>query len=177
MQIGALSFRPYIYNTNTLGAASMSSISPIDEDLLSSKTDYSSLTDESLNENPLRKGETGNFMDVLAMQMQMGRMNASRLMVQLEETSSSEEDFLQNMDQLQDDLMQEAVGTKDAETIAFELTEDVGNLTMDGAVADMPEETFNMREDAAQISEMLFQRNLFQMQRAAMAYQTGGFFM
>lgn len=81
MQIGALSFRPYIYNTNTLSRASLSRISGIqEEDLTSSKTDYSSLTDMSLNENPLKPGETLNFDAVLEEQMQMSRMNQSRVM-------------------------------------------------------------------------------------------------
>lgn len=81
MQIGALSFQPYIYNTNTLSRASLSRISGIqEEDLTSSKTDYSSLTDMSLNENPLNPGETLNFDDILEEQMQMSRMNQSRVM-------------------------------------------------------------------------------------------------
>lgn len=81
MQIGALSFRPYIYNTNTLSRASLSRISGIqEEDLTSSKTDYSSLTDMSLNENSLKPGETLNFDAVLEEQMQMSRMNQSRVM-------------------------------------------------------------------------------------------------
>lgn len=80
MRIGSLSFRPYIYNTNTLSGSSLSRVSSIGDDLLKSKTDYSSLTNEGLNENPLRKGQTLNFVDVLGKQMQMGRMNASRIM-------------------------------------------------------------------------------------------------
>lgn len=86
MQIGALSFQPYIYNTNTLSRASLSRISGIrEEDLTSSKTDYSSLTDMSLNENPLKPGETLNFDDILEEQMQMSRMNQSRVMQPLPE--------------------------------------------------------------------------------------------
>lgn len=81
MQIGALSFRPYIYNTNTLSRASLSRISGIqEEDLTSSKTDYSGLTDAGRNVNPLKPGETSNFEEVLAKQMHMGQMNASRIM-------------------------------------------------------------------------------------------------
>ncbi|MDD6492131.1 MAG: hypothetical protein PUG54_07910 [Firmicutes bacterium] len=80
MQVGALSFRPYVYNTNTVSAKSLSKVSSIGDDLLASKTDYSSLTDESLNENPLKKGQTANFVDILDMQMQIGRMNAARIM-------------------------------------------------------------------------------------------------
>lgn len=80
MQVGALSFRPYIYNTNILSGSSLFKISSIGDDLLNTKTDYSALTDESLNVNPLKKGQTANFVDILEMQMQMGKMNASRIM-------------------------------------------------------------------------------------------------
>lgn len=80
MQVGALSFRPYIYNTNILSGSSLFKISSIGDDLLNTKTDYSALTDERLNVNPLKKGQTANFVDILEMQMQMGKMNASRIM-------------------------------------------------------------------------------------------------
>lgn len=80
MQVGALSFRPYIYNTNILSGSSLFKISSIGDDLLNTKTDYSALTDESLNVNSLKKGQTANFVDILEMQMQMGKMNASRIM-------------------------------------------------------------------------------------------------
>lgn len=88
MQVGAISFQPYIYNTNALSARSLSRIESIGDDLLTSKTDYSSLTDESLNENPLRKGQTANFVDVLGRQMQMSRMNAARVMKPAEEPAA-----------------------------------------------------------------------------------------
>lgn len=88
MQVGAISFQPYIYNTNALSARSLSRIESIGDDLLTSKTDYSSLTDESLNENPLRKGQTANFVDVLGRQMQMSRMNAARVMKPAEESAA-----------------------------------------------------------------------------------------
>ncbi len=79
MRIGAAGFQPYIYNTNYLNPGSLGRVSAIGDDLLKSKTDYSELLDESLNENPLRKGETSNFEDIFQMQFQKGRMNASRL--------------------------------------------------------------------------------------------------
>lgn len=79
MQIGALSFRPYIYNTNMLNSRSLSKVSSIGDDLLASKTDFSALTEEGLNENPLKRGQSVNFVDILDRQMQMGRANASRL--------------------------------------------------------------------------------------------------
>lgn len=81
MQIGALSFQPYIYNTNRLNSASLSKVNGIDDaDLTSAKTDYSDLTDMSLNENPLRRGETSNYVDVLAEQMSMSERNEARIM-------------------------------------------------------------------------------------------------
>lgn len=83
--LGAMDFRPFIYNTNRLNGNSLRKIAPIGKDLVSSKTDFSGLTDEDLNENPLRRGQTANFMDVWNKQMQTGRLNASRIMKPMEE--------------------------------------------------------------------------------------------
>lgn len=83
--IGSQVYQPYIYNTNTLSGNSLSKINPIGHDLLSSKTDFSGMTEEQETLNPLKRGETSNFADVLAMQMQMGRMNADRIMKPAEE--------------------------------------------------------------------------------------------
>lgn len=95
MRIGAVGFQtyqPYIYNTNTLSRNSLSKVKPID-DLLSSGTDFSGMTDEEQqNLNPLRRGETVNFADVIAMQMQMGRMNADKIMKPAEEEAQPAED-------------------------------------------------------------------------------------
>ena len=84
MQVGAISAAmpmPYVYNTNTINRASMNKISPIEDDLLEAKTDFSGLTEEE-NINPLAPGETKNFADVLEMQFQMGAQNAARLGLQ-----------------------------------------------------------------------------------------------
>lgn len=93
MRIGAVGFQtyqPYIYNTNTVSGNSLSKVKPIGDDLLSSKTDFSGMTDEEQqNLNPLRRGETANFADVIAMQMQMGRMNADKIMKPAEESVSN----------------------------------------------------------------------------------------
>ena len=92
MRIGAVSFQtyqPYIYNTNTVSGNSLSRVKPISDDLLSSKTDFSGMAnEEQQNLNPLRRGETVNFADVIAMQMQMGRMNADKIMKPAEESVS-----------------------------------------------------------------------------------------
>lgn len=88
MRIGALGvmdFRPYIYNTNRLSGNSLSKIASIGKDLTSAKTDFSALTDEDLNENPLRRGQTVNFKDVWNKQMQTAKLSAARIMKPMEE--------------------------------------------------------------------------------------------
>lgn len=77
MTIGAVSFQPYVYNVNAISPASMNKLSGISNDVLDKKTDFSGLVE---NENPLRKGQTLNFQDMLEMQMQRGRSNAARIM-------------------------------------------------------------------------------------------------
>lgn len=83
MQIGSVSFRPYVYNTNAVSSASMNKISAIGKDALAGKTDVSALTSQEAKNsevmNPLKRGETLDFAGILQMQMQMSRMNADRL--------------------------------------------------------------------------------------------------
>ncbi|HAG69671.1 MAG TPA: hypothetical protein DCL38_06835 [Lachnospiraceae bacterium] len=83
MQVGAVGagyYQPYVYNTNSLDRASMNRVQGIGDDLLTSKTDFSALTDDGKqNVNPLKRGETADFAGIMDMQMQMSRMNASRL--------------------------------------------------------------------------------------------------
>lgn len=79
MNIGAISFQPYIYNTNYLSRASLNKVNAISDDLVSAKTDYSGLVEEQSNQNPLRRGETLDFAGILQQQLQMGRANAARL--------------------------------------------------------------------------------------------------
>lgn len=91
MRIGSIGFQtyqPYIYNTNTLSRNSLSRVKPIGDDLLASGTDFSGMTEEEENLNPLRKGETLHFADVIAMQMQMGRMNADKIMKPADKAAS-----------------------------------------------------------------------------------------
>ena len=84
--IGAVMYRPYIYNVNSVSASSMNRVKPIGDDVAKApSTDYSALYDEGENINPLRKGETKNFADVLASQMAMSRLHAERLMPQAAE--------------------------------------------------------------------------------------------
>lgn len=95
--VSALSFRPYVYNANTVNAASMNRLSRISDDVLDKKIDYSELTDESLNENPLKKGQTLNFQDMLDMQMRRGQNNAVRIMKPVSAVQEAEETAAQSM--------------------------------------------------------------------------------
>lgn len=81
MTIGAISFQPYVYNVNAISQASMNKLSRISDNVLDKKTDFSGLVE---NENPLKKGQTLNFQDMLEMQMQRGRNNAARVMKPME---------------------------------------------------------------------------------------------
>lgn len=83
--IGSAGFNPYIYNTNRVSSASMNRVKRVEEDVTQPSTDYSALTDDSLNTNPLKRGESANFADILESQMAMSRMNAARVMVPFEE--------------------------------------------------------------------------------------------
>lgn len=115
MRINALNFQPYIYNTNYLNRNSLNKVSAISDDLLSSKTDFSELTNEDLNENPLRKGETANFAEVIQMQFQTGQQNAARFIRPAQE----QEAFSQNMISAQNpNKMQRAIEAYQANMIA-----------------------------------------------------------
>ncbi|MCQ2082213.1 MAG: hypothetical protein MJZ11_11185 [Lachnospiraceae bacterium] len=85
MGIGAIGFQPYIYNTNTINRASMNRVKPVEDDVTKASTDYSALTDNSQNVNPLKRGESANFVDILESQMAMSRQNAARLLVPSDE--------------------------------------------------------------------------------------------
>ena len=80
MRIGAVGASPYVYNTNAVSSASLNKIQGIGSDTTASRSDFSGLTETAVNENPLKMGETKNFVDVMEMQLQMGRMNAARVM-------------------------------------------------------------------------------------------------
>lgn len=79
--VGAYSYTPYIYNTNTVNRASLNKISGIGEDLLDTKTDFGALTSQETT-NPLKRGESLDFAGIIGMQMQMSRMNASRVLTE-----------------------------------------------------------------------------------------------
>ncbi|MDE6881480.1 MAG: hypothetical protein K2P48_00005 [Lachnospiraceae bacterium] len=82
--MNAVSFRPYVYNANTVNSASMNKLSRISDNVLDKKIDYNELTDESLNENPLKKGQTLDFQGMLDRQMRRGQNIAARIMRPME---------------------------------------------------------------------------------------------
>ena len=84
--IGAYSYQPYVFNTNTVSSASMNKLSKISDDVLDKKIDYSELADESKNVNPLKKGQTLDFQSMLDMQMRRGQNNAERIMKPAQDT-------------------------------------------------------------------------------------------
>lgn len=88
--LGAYGFQPYVYNTNAVSSASMNKLSKISDDVLDKKIDYSELADESKNVNPLKKGQTLDFQEMLQMQMQRGQNNAARIMKPSEQTKEEE---------------------------------------------------------------------------------------
>ena len=93
MQIGALSaiqFTPYVYNANRISRASMNKISAIPEDVTKQKVDYTGLlSEDARNTNPLKRGTSANFADILSSQMSMSRYHQANLMAQ--ESPASDE--------------------------------------------------------------------------------------
>lgn len=81
MRIGAVGFSPYVYNTNVVSSLSLGKISAIPGNVTERKLDYSGiLSDDKRNVNPLGRGQSANFMDILASQMSMSRNMQARVM-------------------------------------------------------------------------------------------------
>lgn len=109
MGIGGISgisvgYPSYIYNTNRVSAKSMDKVQAISDDALASSVGY----DSGKNENPLKIGETKDFMSILGSQMAMSQANAARIMQQpapeqqkpVEEMVANEPDKSQDVDSI-----------------------------------------------------------------------------
>ncbi len=168
MQVGAVSLQPYIYNTNSIGSASMNKVQPIPDDLTSQKTDYSGLVQsEEENINPLRRGESANLVDIIQSQMAMAQNNASRVMrpqdmavdpqaMQLDGVSA-DMDMAANVDDMAGEMAEDmAVETNvDDVSAGIEYTEETNmaietqstatnaNMNVDTEVFDTAAETYN----------------------------------
>ncbi|MCM1538249.1 MAG: hypothetical protein NC254_07625 [bacterium] len=80
MRIGAIAYQPYVYNTNTVSAASLNRINALPEDGTQGRTDFEGLTEREENQNPLERGQSANFMDILSSQMAMSRTKSAMLL-------------------------------------------------------------------------------------------------
>lgn len=78
MRIGSI-YPTFVYNTSYVSARSLGRVNKIPDDVLQSRTDY---TSSSENSNPLRPGTSRDFAGIIASQMAMGRMRAARIMKQ-----------------------------------------------------------------------------------------------
>lgn len=111
MRIGGVGMSPYIYNTNMVSSLSMNPISAIPDDATAQQIDYTDLlSDELENINPLKKGQSGNFMDILMSQMSMSQYHQAKVMPDIlpvapEESEIAVEDMadeIQNLTQPQE---------------------------------------------------------------------------
>ncbi len=123
--IGAYGFQPYVYNVNTVSAASMNKLSGISDDVLDKKIDYSELVEETQNENPLKKGQTLDFQGMLERQMQKGRLNAAKVMKPAEETQAAEM-AVQSADTAWPDSVPDVEAAENASVISADFA-DAGN--------------------------------------------------
>lgn len=106
MRIGAIAYQPYVYNTNTVSSASLNRIGAIPNDATAGRTDFEDLTKEQENVNPLRKGESANFMDILSSQMAMSRTKSAML---LKPAAADDEDAVASAVQQDGETGKEAV--------------------------------------------------------------------
>ncbi len=80
--IGSVMSMPYVYNTNSVNRASMNPISAIPEDGTKGRVDYKGLVSEDGLEsmNPLKRGESRNFADIISSQMALSNQHKAALM-------------------------------------------------------------------------------------------------
>lgn len=137
MRIDAVSFQPYVYHVNAISPASMSRLSKISDDVLDQKTDFSGLVE---NENPLQKGQTLNFANMLQMQMQRGRSAAARVMKPAEEAQEQTNAAVQDRENAADAIQFEKEAVENAQnvqTAAFESgsQDGISNYRMQQAIS------------------------------------------
>lgn len=137
MRIDAVSFQPYVYHVNAISPASMNRLSKISDDVLDQKTDFSGLVE---NENPLQKGQTLNFADMLQMQMQRGRSAAARVMKPAEEAQEQTNAAVQERENAADTVQFEKETVENAQnvqTAAFESgsQDGISNYRMQQAIS------------------------------------------
>ena len=137
MRIDAVSFQPYVYHVNAISPASMNRLSKISDDVLDQKTDFSGLVE---NENPLQKGQTLNFADMLQMQMQRGRSAAARVMKPAEEAQEQTNAAVQDRENAADAVQFEKETVENAQNVQTAAFEDgsqdgISNYRMQQAIS------------------------------------------
>lgn len=140
MTVGAISFQPYVFSVNAISPASMNKLSRISDDVLDQKTDFSGLA-QAENENPLKKGQTLHFQDMLEMQMQRGRSNAARMMKSRPEESRGMEQPEAARSDREDALQAQSEREK-----ALENVQNVQTAAFDGSSAGSGVSSFRMQQ-------------------------------
>lgn len=147
MTVGAISFQPYVYNVNAISPASMNKLSRISDNVLDKKTDFSELAE---NENPLKRGQTLNFQDMLEMQMQRGRNNAARVMKPMEkaqeEAGAATEQINAPQETEQAYSAANAVQVQPGRDAASENAQNVQTAAFDGSGAENGVSDFRMQQ-------------------------------
>lgn len=101
MNVSAISYQPYVYNTNSVSSASMNKISGLSDDALTGKVSYDG--NKGVNENPLAKGQSAHFADIMIQQMSLSQANATRVMqTSTEQIQNIEQTEIENTDELLD---------------------------------------------------------------------------
>lgn len=115
MRIGAIAYQPYIYCTNRVSACSLGRIEALPEDGTERRIDFSGLTEEDENVNPLGKGKSANFMDILSSQMAMSRAKSAVLVKPAQEEQDMDEESEGMTAEAADDLFSQQDMTAAAE--------------------------------------------------------------
>lgn len=153
MRIGGIGNRypNFVYNTNAVSADSLNKLSRISDNVLDKKVGYETNTEE--NRNPLRKGETKDFQNILAKQMQEGQNRAAAILpfglAPGEETRTAAQ------------VTESGAGqeTKDAKNAEAAKTENISSIS-ENQIQDQQEQS---RHEQNMVS--------YQMQRAMQAYE------
>ncbi len=144
MRIGAISFQPYVYNVNAISPASMNKLSRISDNVLDKKTDFSGLVE---NENPLRRGQTLNFQDMLEMQMQRGRSAAARMIKSAQAAQEQEgAEAAQTQDAAVKFNRENAVNVVRTEKETADNAQNVQTAAFDGSGAENGVSNFRMQQ-------------------------------
>ena len=122
----------------------MNKLSRISDNVLDKKTDFSGLAE---NENPLKRGQTLNFQDMLEMQMQRGRSAAARM---IKPAQAAQEKGGAEAAQTQDEAVkfnrENAVNVVRTEQETADSAQNVQTAAFDGSGAENGVSNFRMQQ-------------------------------